>query len=143
MNKFDEMMASLRRVHAAFNGKLEQVVAVDIDFMIFTRAWCVAELVEAHDSGMPQQLKLFDKSAVKKDRSRLEEIDVRECKASREEDVTAILAKIPDKEQFNEALRELLCNKSDGLFARWEGGKAFSVTGDLCDCFASCSRACL
>ena len=41
MNKFDDMMAFLRRSVPSFS----QVVAVDESFDLFWRAWCVAELV--------------------------------------------------------------------------------------------------
>eukprot|EP00913_Durusdinium_trenchii_P002097 g1936.t1 len=43
MNKFDEMMAFL----AARDPKFCQVVAVDSDFGVFTRAWCMAEVAQA------------------------------------------------------------------------------------------------
>jgi hypothetical protein len=43
MNKFDDMMALLHGRNRSFT----QLVAVDREFDIFTRAWCVAELVQA------------------------------------------------------------------------------------------------
>ena len=43
MNKFDEMMAFL----AARDPEFCQVVAVDSDFGVFTRAWCMAEVAQA------------------------------------------------------------------------------------------------
>ena len=44
MNKFDDMMALLARENPDF----AEVVAVDASLDLFGRAWCVAELAEAH-----------------------------------------------------------------------------------------------
>ena len=46
MNKFSDMIALL----AAGNAKFSQIVAVDVAFGLFRRAWCVAELVQACQS---------------------------------------------------------------------------------------------
>merc|ERR1712196_273618 len=50
LNKFDDMMRLLHQTVRCFT----QVVAVDRQFSIFNRAWCVAELVEADACDMPQ-----------------------------------------------------------------------------------------
>ena len=47
MNKFDDMMALLARENPDF----AEVVAVDASLDLFGRAWCVAELAEAHRMG--------------------------------------------------------------------------------------------
>ena len=44
LNKFDSMMSQL---HRRYSQNFMQVVAIDKDFNLFSRAWCVAELVEA------------------------------------------------------------------------------------------------
>ena len=64
MNKFDDMMAFLKQRHrqnAARHGseiRLKQVVAMDIDFSLLSRVWCVAELVEADSLHLMQAVKL-------------------------------------------------------------------------------------
>ena len=50
MNKFDPMMILL----SAMGPDFSQVVAVDAEFVIFSRAWCVAEIVAAHEVGKRQ-----------------------------------------------------------------------------------------
>ena len=116
MNKFDEMMKLLCVVKPEFG----QVVAVDARFEIFSRAWCVAELVKAHYEQMPQALKIHSKKALKKYRRHLEALDMRECDASRPEDKAEILSKIPDVDEFNDHLRRLLLDANGGLIAQWE-----------------------
>ena len=60
LNKFDCMMKLLHRRHSATGGGTAflQVVAIDRDFSLFSRAWCVAELVEAYNSKMDQHVML-------------------------------------------------------------------------------------
>ena len=52
LNKFHVMMLWLQQQNRAFR----QLVAVDSDYTVFGRAWCVAELVAAHNAGMPQSV---------------------------------------------------------------------------------------
>ena len=52
MNKFDDMIEYL----AARDPDFGQVIAVDGDFVLFSRAWCVAEIVMAKP---PQICKVF------------------------------------------------------------------------------------
>merc|ERR1712014_296896 len=47
MNKFDDMMAML----AAESEEFQQIIAIDPDFQLFRRAWCVAELATASEMG--------------------------------------------------------------------------------------------
>eukprot|EP00405_Crypthecodinium_cohnii_P024618 CAMPEP_0206487842 /NCGR_PEP_ID=MMETSP0324_2-20121206/41943_1 /ASSEMBLY_ACC=CAM_ASM_000836 /TAXON_ID=2866 /ORGANISM="Crypthecodinium cohnii, Strain Seligo" /LENGTH=209 /DNA_ID=CAMNT_0053966523 /DNA_START=241 /DNA_END=866 /DNA_ORIENTATION=+ len=55
INKFDDMMAHLSKVVP----DLRQLVAVDQKFILFSRAWCVAELVEASMSEIPQNVEIY------------------------------------------------------------------------------------
>ena len=55
LNKFDSMMAHL---HDIYKGGFLQVVAIDKGFQLFSRAWCVAELVEANSRRMEQHVML-------------------------------------------------------------------------------------
>merc|ERR1712146_764730 len=102
MNKFDEMIHCLRKS----NPKFTQVVAVDKEFEIFTRAWCVAELVESKQSNCSQWLKLYQTEGIKRHVLTLEHLDVRQCEATRAEDKEAILSKIANVNEFNSFLRD-------------------------------------
>ena len=86
MNKFDDMIDCLR----LSNPRFSQLVTLDVDYQIFTRAWCVAELVQGRKSNCQQILKV----AVELDGHEhgfLEVLDVRHCESSRPEDKAAIL----------------------------------------------------
>ena len=47
MNKFDNMMELLSAADPGF----AQLIAVDASFVLFSRAWCVAEVATAHKMG--------------------------------------------------------------------------------------------
>merc|ERR1712079_792999 len=55
LDKFDQMMSFLQSEVPNFC----QLVAVDRDFAVFSRIWCVAELVQAHSARMPQHVQLY------------------------------------------------------------------------------------
>jgi hypothetical protein len=114
LNKFDSMIAFL----AASDAEFTQVIAVDRDFRLFSRAWCVAELAEADRMGMQQHMKLVSRAALDKKRDQLEYLDVQEMQATRSEDVQEILSKISDVAAFNARTRNMLFG-SHGLFLRW------------------------
>lgn len=131
MNKFDDMMRYL----AGTDRKFQQVIAVDQAFKIFSRAWCMAEVVEADQSGMMSSMKLFSVGKLITEAQWLQDIRVQDMQAWRPEDVEEILNKIPDKEQFNFKIRMLIfdrlvadvrfLNAADqmrhvGQIARWE-----------------------
>ena len=116
MNKFDDMMALLARENPDF----AEVVAVDASLDLFGRAWCVAELAEAHRMGMAQSLKMRNKETLLRRQLTLQGLKVENMKASRPEDVVEILAKIPDKEAFNAKLQELIFDSNVGLVAAWK-----------------------
>lgn len=112
MNKFDDMMALL----ACTDQHFMQVVAVDREFHVFSRAWCVAELAEASFMGMEQHLKICSESSLDKKQEELRHLKVEEMLASRKEDIKEILEKIPDTEAFNEELQNLIFKR---LIAGW------------------------
>jgi len=114
MNKFQDMIAFLSATDAEF----AQVIAVDRDFNLFNRAWCVAELAEASRMGMQQHMKLVSKEALDERRERLDGLDVQHMKAARPEDAQEILSKIPDVTAFNAHLHDMLFG-SQGLFFTW------------------------
>jgi len=112
MNKFDDMI----RLLAARDLSFSQVIAVDADFGLFGRAWCVAELAEAHRLDMGQHLRLRSRQDLTLHEGELRNLRVESMQASRPEDVEEILAKIPDTRAFNKALRHLVLN---GLLVSW------------------------
>jgi len=117
MNKFDDMMNFL----ASTDKHFQQVVAVDVGFSLFGRAWCVAELAEARRLGICQSLKLKSARVLQEHAEELRCLQVEQMKASRPEDVADILAKIPDVAAFNSALQQLIFDKDSGLLAAWDG----------------------
>lgn len=125
LDKFDCMMIYLMQQRADFR----QVVAVDESFNLFTRAWCVAELVEGHFSGMPQRLYIMSDEALEMDAedqelvlyTQLATFSVAACEASRPADRAAILARIPDVAAFDAHLQALVLGHH-GLLGRVFGG---------------------
>ena len=116
MNKFDDMMALLAK---DLGLTFAQVVAVDANLHLFGRAWCIAELAEAHRMGMNQKLMLKSKTTLLRRQGTLQGLQVQNMQASRPEDVQQILAKIPDTDAFNENLQKLIFDQQ-GLLATWQ-----------------------
>ncbi|CAE8632318.1 unnamed protein product [Polarella glacialis] len=110
MNKFDDMMGLLQ--HRQPN--LRHLVAVDRRFELFSRARCVAELVQSYLSNLPQTVLLLSNRALDVQAECLQTyiflatLTVLECKASREEDRLQILAKIPDVHEFDVQLQAVI-----------------------------------
>ncbi|CAK9077581.1 unnamed protein product [Durusdinium trenchii] len=90
LNKFDDMMAYLFQQNPWF----AQVVAVDAELTLFTRAWCVAELAQGQRMGMAQSLKLRNKAVLLERKQTLECLKVEEMQATRPADKDVILSKI-------------------------------------------------
>jgi len=104
MNNFDNMMEQLFMMNSAFT----QVIAVDPDFILFTRAWCVSEIAKAHRLGMKQNLKVFDIETLDCHEDALRNLRVEEMSATRPEDIREILDSIPDKRAFDKHVQKLL-----------------------------------
>ena len=63
MNKFDEMMDF---ISSALEGQsLRQVIAVDQECKIFSRAWVMAELIVAYNRELDQRLKMYDRASAR------------------------------------------------------------------------------
>ncbi|CAK9023988.1 unnamed protein product [Durusdinium trenchii] len=120
MNKFDDMMSFL----ACRDPSFAEVVVVDTSLELFNRAWCMAELAEAQRMGMAQSLLVQNKATLRSRRGSLEGLKVQEMTATRPEDVDAILSKIPDKEEFNRKLQELIFDENLGLLTAWTNADA-------------------
>eukprot|EP00933_Yihiella_yeosuensis_P040133 TRINITY_DN3434_c3_g1_i1.p1 TRINITY_DN3434_c3_g1~~TRINITY_DN3434_c3_g1_i1.p1 ORF type:complete len:351 (-),score=68.57 TRINITY_DN3434_c3_g1_i1:239-1204(-) len=112
MNKFDDMIAFL----AANDENFSQVVAVDTAFSLFTRAWCVAELAISYNMGMSQHVVVHSTKCLLERQESLRHLKVQDMKATRPEDAQEILAKIPDKDEFNSQLQMLIF---ETLLAKW------------------------
>jgi len=103
---------------ATTKGGFGQVIAVDRAFELFHRAWCVAEISEANRSHILQQLKVPNLHSIDENHSKIEVLDVRECRASRDEDKDFILEKIEKYtsiDAFNDDLHKLVA----GITFRW------------------------
>mmetsp|Transcript_75976 Transcript_75976/g.210995 ORF Transcript_75976/g.210995 Transcript_75976/m.210995 type:complete len:773 (-) Transcript_75976:269-2587(-) len=104
VNKFECMMKLL----SAFDPDFEQVVAIDTEFKLFGRAWCVAELAAANAMGMKQCLKLRSAGSFERNEPQLRGLRIENMEASRLEDKEEILRSIPDKAAFDANLQRLL-----------------------------------
>eukprot|EP00435_Cladocopium_sp_Y103_P011952 s4008_g3.t1 len=113
----DAMMRHLNRKQDGFS----HLVVADTAFDVFTRAWCIAEIVESGRSRIHQQIKLYSEATLDSNYQRLSSIDVRCCKASRPEDREMILQSITDIKQFNSDLRWRIFG-TEGLLSKWLDG---------------------
>lgn len=107
---------------------MRQVIAVDEDLDIFTRAWCIAEIHMAYKLQIAQSVKLHDLDMVV-DTSSFDDIKIQFCKASRKEDVDEILSKIDDQERFNQEVKTLFSDPEDGILANPFAHKARELAG--------------
>jgi len=121
LNKFDEMMGLMISEFDDF----VHVVAVDHNFDLLARAWCIAELVEGHASNVEQHVQIHSSEALEQNYREMVPVRVQDCEASREEDKREILARIgsqEDIEQFNTSLQNLLYGRN-GLLNAWLSGE--------------------
>jgi len=115
LNKFDDMMMLL----AATNADFAQVVAAGRQCLLFSRAWCVAELAAARKMGMRQRLCIHSEELLEELAPRLRGLRVQDMEASRPEDVQEIMSRIVDVDEFNERLHQLIFGERGGLVASW------------------------
>mmetsp|Transcript_17418 Transcript_17418/g.56346 ORF Transcript_17418/g.56346 Transcript_17418/m.56346 type:complete len:890 (-) Transcript_17418:166-2835(-) len=115
MNKFDDMMAYLLTISPAFS----QVIAVDSHFVLFSRIWCIAELLEARRDHIPQDLEIHSVAHIVEHRKQLDIFDVQDAQASFPADRELILSKVDDPVQFNKEMRELVLHPEHGLLSVW------------------------
>ena len=117
MDKFDAMMKVLR-AQETYSGEFRQLIAVDREFELFQRAWCVAEIVEAHRRHIPQFLQVPSSQDICEKYDTIRGLDVDNCRASRPEDEVYLKKKIElysNSEAFNRELRKLLA----GIAFQW------------------------
>merc|ERR1712190_521016 len=96
----------------------KQVVAIDTNFEMFTRAWCVAELIAADTDSIRQSVVVHSNSNFDDHCDSLASLDIRQCQSTRAEDKEFVLSKVSNIEVFNERLRWLLFG-TEGLFRAW------------------------
>ncbi|CAE7359340.1 BMY1, partial [Symbiodinium pilosum] len=135
INKFDDMM-----YHLATTGGCRQVIAVDQQLDLFNRAWCVAEIAEAKRLQMNQALKLASKATIMQRARTLENLDVRNMRASSETDKQLILnkiTKITNVDQFNTELQALIFDPKSGLLASWNALDSLQQVGEVGETFGS------
>jgi hypothetical protein len=123
MNKFNDVMGHLVNADPLF----QQVIFVDPDCTAFTRAWCVAETVEAHARKVTQQPVLRSRRALALDSNdfdayaRLVNLSVVQCEASRPEDRDLILQSIPDVPRFDARLQWIIFGDHGLLKEHFDG----------------------
>eukprot|EP00429_Kryptoperidinium_foliaceum_P013548 CAMPEP_0176045110 /NCGR_PEP_ID=MMETSP0120_2-20121206/22391_1 /TAXON_ID=160619 /ORGANISM="Kryptoperidinium foliaceum, Strain CCMP 1326" /LENGTH=854 /DNA_ID=CAMNT_0017378515 /DNA_START=41 /DNA_END=2605 /DNA_ORIENTATION=+ len=118
MNKFDEMMRHLDKLQP---GCFSHLIVVDVDFDVFTRAWCVAEIVESDRSNFTQRIMIHSKEALDKHYDRLLLLDVRKCNAALQADKDEIMDRIGDEkaiDAFNCRLAWAIFGDK-GIFSGW------------------------
>jgi len=117
MDKFDDMMGHLkasiriRSREANTKQRFSQIVAVDVEFQLVTRVWCIAELAEADASHLDQKLILHSFPDVEASMTKINSLDVTEAQASFAADKDRVLSKIADKRLFNKKVRNLICQR--------------------------------
>lgn len=123
LNKFDDMMALLSEKFPGWS----HLLVVDPNFKLFSRAWCIAEIVEGHYSKLNQRVCLettrpLDLHA--EDLSiytKLVTLTVEDCEATHKEDKLAILSKIVDIAAFDAALQQLIAGAGGLLTQKLSG----------------------
>ncbi|CAE7539239.1 unnamed protein product [Symbiodinium sp. KB8] len=125
MNKFDDMMAYLKKtLRAQGRVRLEQVVALETDFSLLTRVWCLAELLEAYEVHLPQAVKIHSAASRDVCLERLAKLDVRDAEASFPADKELVLSKIDDMDDFNLGLQNLVMHRLEQFL---QGNRACSA----------------
>jgi hypothetical protein len=112
VNKFDLLMQYLKHSSkSAEEGPLQQLVAIDRKFEILSRIWCVAELFEAYQSHIPQQLCVHSDASRSDCMEILQRFDVRKGRASHARDKEYLLSKIADPESFNRQVQQFVVRR--------------------------------
>ena len=93
--------------------------------------WCVAEIAEAKRLQMDQSLKLLSKATLQERARTLENLDVRDMRASSEKDKELILGKIEDVDDFNAKLQVLIFDPKSGLVATRNAMDSLQQIGEV------------
>ena len=92
------------------------MIAVDENFVLFSRAWCVAEVAAAHKVGMKQSIKIVSSDALDRNEGDLRNLRIVNMEATRPEDRDEILRKIEDHDAFDARVQTL---QFDDLLPAW------------------------
>ncbi|CAJ1395284.1 unnamed protein product [Effrenium voratum] len=124
MNKFDDMMAYLKRELREVSNRtqegvrLQQVVAMDVDFTLLTRVWCIGELAEGKQLHLIQAIKVHSSTSQHACLDQILQLDVAKAQASYPADKELVLSKIDDTQAFNKGLQNLLLHRLDNFLGR-------------------------
>merc|ERR1712187_1064153 len=100
-----------------------QLVVVDRHCDVFGRVWCVAELVQAFRAQIPQNVCLLSNKELELENNdlsifvKLANLSVEDCTATLKQDKEMVLAKIPDRKEFDAQLQSIIFGKR-GLLAQ-------------------------
>lgn len=139
MNKFQDMIKYL----AATQPSFKQVIAIDDNFIIFGRCWCVAEAAESFSLGLDQHIQIKSRGLLDKEQASLRQLNIELMQGSRPEDVAEILAGIPDTDKFNQHLQTMLFHPELGLIAQWrdlDSTQALSRVGRAASRLSACTN---
>jgi len=125
MNKFDDMMLYLSSNDPSFR----QVIAIDREFDLFKRAWCVSEIHLAHSSYINAAVKFHTHKSLELHQNMLMNLRVQDMESSRPEDKAMILGKIDNLDDFNETLRWIVLDEDTGIFANCQD--SLQASGNL------------
>ena len=126
LNKFHVMMLWLQQQ----NPNFRQLVSVDSQFTVFERAWCVAELIAAHNAEMPQSVCMYSNRPFDLDAEdlsiyqKLANLSVSNSLSSRPEDKEMVLSQISSVPAFDAELQFLIF----GNRGRVQGSQAQSTS---------------
>ena len=91
----------------------------------------MAEIAEAKRLQMEQSLKLSSKAVLQERARTLENLDVRNMRASSDKDKELILGKIKDINDFNAKLQVLIFDPKAGLVATWHAMDSLQQIGKV------------
>lgn len=125
LNKFDDMMAYMSAKDKGFT----QLIAVDRKYVIFSRCWCVAEIVQAAKFGMRQSLIICSFESLKRTTTSgmLNDLRIENMEAARKEDIDEILSKILDVALYNAHLQTMFFDEDCGLLVLGADPQASAV----------------
>lgn len=127
MNKFSDMLSYL----AAGCPGFAQVVAIDADCKIFTRTWCVAEVVEAHKVGVALLIKMYSSESLAKLQDQARSIRIQDTEATRPEDKEEILSTVGDADNINVIITKLLLKELIPAWNSLDGQEQMTLAGCL------------
>lgn len=119
MDELNDMMNYMHATVPMETGHaFKHIVSCDVEFQVFSRLWCVAEVVLAFKQNIDILLLVHSESALNEHARQIKSLDVRMSATSRPEDKDMILARIPCVGNFNQALQDLLLGSDHGVLGQ-------------------------